>query len=107
MTSAVPASGRQGLARVGRLFSPAKMVVLMLVAAFTLLGQAATARAQQLRLPFAVANCADGGCPDAASPREATGRWTWIDVSPAKVARLPAGCFKSPTAMVTEALRMK
>jgi len=91
MTSAVPASGRQGLARVGRLFSPAKMVVLMLVAAFTLLGQAATARAQQLRLPFAVANCADGGCPDAASPREAAGRWTWIDVSPAKVARLPAG----------------
>ncbi|MCU0890822.1 MAG: EAL domain-containing protein [Sandarakinorhabdus sp.] len=85
-----PALDRQGLARKGWHVSPARMVVLLLVALFTILGQAATARAESVRLNFGVADCAAGGCPTRDTPAEAA-RWTWIEVQPQNMATLPAG----------------
>lgn len=90
MKSATPGREEPGLARLGRLFSPARMVVLLLVVAFTLVLQAASAHAAQVRLPFAPVNCAVNACPAADSPQEAA-RWTWIDVKPEGLERLPAG----------------
>lgn len=85
-----PALDRQGLARNGWLFSPARMVVLLLLAVFTILGQAATARAETVRMPYRTVDCAAGGCPARETAAE-TPRWTWIDVTPEGMARLPAG----------------
>jgi diguanylate cyclase (GGDEF)-like protein len=80
---------------MGQMLSPAKMVILLLVAAFTILGQAATARAEQVRLPFHAADCAVGGCPTtSAAPTpdgSQSGRWTWIAVTPKNVQAMPAG----------------
>jgi diguanylate cyclase (GGDEF)-like protein len=90
MGIASPGREESGLARLGRLFSLARMVVLLLVVAFTLLMQAATAQAGQVRLPFGTVNCTAGGCPAADSAQEAA-RWTWIDVRPDGLASLSAG----------------
>ena len=85
-----PALGRLGLARKGWLFSPARVVVLLLVVMFTILGQAAMAQARQVRLPYQPVDCAAGGCPTRDTAAEQA-RWTWIDVTPAGMATLPAG----------------
>jgi diguanylate cyclase (GGDEF)-like protein len=89
MQNTAPVREQPGLARRGWLFSPARMVVLLLVVMFTILGQAATARAAEVRLAFRTLDCAATACPSPSDRREA-GRWTWIDVTPGDVAELPA-----------------
>jgi diguanylate cyclase (GGDEF)-like protein len=90
MDSASPGQEQPGLARLGRLLSPARMVVLLLVVAFTLFMQAATARAEQARLSFQPMDCAASGCPTAGAS-ESADRWTWIEVGTEGLAGLPAG----------------
>ncbi len=62
------------------------MAILLLVVAFTFIGQAASAT--QLRLPFKVMDCTAGGCPAMGDPRESA-RWTWIEVSSDGLDTLP------------------
>jgi diguanylate cyclase (GGDEF)-like protein len=71
---------------MGRLLSPARMAMLLVVVAFAILGQASAARAEQVRLPFKTMDCRAQACPSAGA-----GAWTWIDVKPGNLSRLPAG----------------